>query len=856
MPLSCLVIFMGIAFAPSISGALEEGPRKIRTAPEVLPTEIRGTVRINGWTGDVAHAVIYATPVNFLSSADTRMSARGQRGRERIIPLKRTADPHVFSFSIRGLQSYTPYRLGITVPPNPAQPEQPIKVFWNGLPGGMATSGMPPVAIEGYVANTEIEIRDGDGNWVGADDLQFTDRGGAVRTLRWKSNIPGVVAGELQISLNPYPTKGVIDPCEEPEGGIVYRQQFSTQEEGWQTIGDVDFGRILMPRRTQPPADDRIALPVGQVYAGTGAVDDGVIEESSAVTPISEMDTKMLALGAPLYVRVVPVKEGGERACNLSEDGVHGWVILAKLPNGGLVAPEPQPEPEVSHLEVTTQTYTPPVINTWGDKYRKQGLVVYKFIKAHRLPPCRSIDYLTGKSGCPMLGPGAPDWLSYEYNKATQNWDKVHKHDALGQALIDAKNSWVAPNQIVTPKWPSGEPVLFVYWINPGSCDSWCSAWDFSSGFVTGLYNSVGGAVTWWAEAFASIKSGVASVVADVVKVLPVIGDACDAVVSCETLIETGMNYGLASMGLPPSLPNWEQLQQQGMDYLAGEITEQISSTTGLPPEVTSLAADQALDLAKGAAQRTLNAMTENRGKAFNGWGANWVLPFDGMEPALRTISVRKKYAGLPPIFNLPNNLYLRTAATGSFIDLLATSGSIEPFTANLYALEYVHVPDRFPYGLVINGYGPSLKIPVVLQPDYSSIPAPQCVVDPWPPYDVKCSAVQMLKPDNPWLPKSPSCFKINSTNSGYVQVDCKNYNTHIALYYRDYWIEKRLDDLQYSPCMQLSAIAHTFDALEMLKGHNPWYLFDPPFVTFAATPSKKAASWNGPFYAELPTCN
>jgi hypothetical protein len=701
----------------------------------------------------------------------------------------------------------------------------------------MAMSGAPPVAIEGYVANTEVEVKDGNGNWVGADDLQYTNPETALRTLRWKSSIPGVVAGELQISLNPYPTRGEFAPCDEPEGGIVYRKQYPVGESTWQEIGNLDFSSILRQGRTLPPRDEVPPgiVPTDYIAAGATATDILTTGDSANVSPISEMDLKMIALGAPLYIRVVPVISGRGRACDLREDGVHGWVILAKLPKSGFVAPEPQPTPEVSHLEVTTQTYTPPTVDTWGDEVRKAGGGVYKVIKTHKLPPCQTKHYYAGWAGCNLSG-NFPDWISYEYNKTTGNWDKVHRFDALGQALIDADSTWASPNEIV----PAG--LVFDYQVfHSSSCDFWCGAWNFASGFVTGLYNGVGGFVTWWAEAVESIKEGVASVVADVVEVLPGVGQLCKAaenVASCKSIIKAGMNYGLASMGLPPSLPNWEQLQQQGMDYLAGELAQEMASTTGLPPDITSLAADKTMELSKGMAQQTLEAMTEDRGKAFNGWNANWVINYDGVEPASRTISVRIKYAAWPYNYELPPNLYLRTSGFGSFKDPKVTGGSVDPFMANLYRPEDVHVPKKFPYGLVINEYGPALKIPIVLQPDYSTIPPPRCVDEG---SGVECAAST-----------SPKCWKYEG--GAYKQVDCANYNTHIAIYYRNYWKENRLDGWQYSPCLHLSATAFTISMEDVIKqmvnpSIDPWVPFEPPFGVHAFTPSKEANTWTGAFY-------
>ncbi len=150
--------------------------------PGVLPSEIRGTVRINGLITDGSQITIQAVPMGVRSSNGKRFDP-DPRARVRTATLVSTADPHVFSFEVMGLQPATLYRLGIDVPPSPISP----RIFWRGPMQGLALSGGPPVAIDGFAARTEVEILDSAGNWVGADDLQFTSAETGSRTLRWRS---------------------------------------------------------------------------------------------------------------------------------------------------------------------------------------------------------------------------------------------------------------------------------------------------------------------------------------------------------------------------------------------------------------------------------------------------------------------------------------------------------------------------------------------------------------------------------------------------------------------------------------------------------------------------------------------
>ena len=181
-------------------------------------------------------------------SPDGRRTSPGPEATARNARLTRTRDPHLYRFSVQGLHRATLYRLGISFPPNLCG-----KVFWRGPFEGLAVSGGAPVEIEGFAARTEVEISDlATGQWVGTSDLQFTDPDAAVREFRWRSSLPGVIAGELQVSTEPFPHLGTFGACDEPSRGVIYRRQVPAIRGGWVSINSVDFGHILGNGRTPP----------------------------------------------------------------------------------------------------------------------------------------------------------------------------------------------------------------------------------------------------------------------------------------------------------------------------------------------------------------------------------------------------------------------------------------------------------------------------------------------------------------------------------------------------------------------------------------------------------------------------
>ncbi len=143
------------------------------------------------------------------------------------------------------------------------------------------------------------------------------------------------------------------------------------------------------------------------------------------------------------------------------------------------------------------------------------------------------------------------------------------------------------------------------------SCD------DDDGGIVDDFIDAVGGFVDMLADfvngvssAFASIKDFAASTIASAIP-------GCSGNSLCEGAVMMGINTGLVALGMPPDLPDFEQLQAMGEDYLAETIAQQVAASTGLPGAdiATKAAVKKMIDDAKAAAQ--------------SGAGSTWI-PDDG----------------------------------------------------------------------------------------------------------------------------------------------------------------------------------------------------------------------------------
>lgn len=754
----CLLVFLFLAPYARADGVSPVEPVRAN------PREIVGTLTINGCIADPTLAKVRAVPLG-LRPSDGRSFTSDAYGRTRAALLTRTRDPHVLAFSIKGLKANRLYRIGVAYPPNPCAPSSddlPAKIFWRGPKHGLVVSGGPTVSLEGFAARTQLEVQQPEtGEWLGADDLQFDDPAAATRTLRWRTSIRGVIGAELQVSTEPFPTKGNFGCCDEPETGIVTRQMVAVQ-------GDPREDQYLEPINFHQLLGERYTDGISRGEAGIGAFTE--------VTPLSDHARRLLMAGAPLYIRVIPQTADGP-LCAIREGGISGWVMLAKIP-GAFNAPlEPtlvsKIQPWAGH------GYKPPYVGGPNQGRPGYGELGFKIIKDHTLPTLQEV-----KSGSILFDP-----LGTEMVLSGQFFPGSHLK----------KNQWF----VFTPPTSSSDGNFFSDFVSV--FEGLGSAFG---GLVTATVNFTGSFVDYLHNLTEQIKSTLAENVVSLVSYVPGVGPLCDALAggqtSCESVVKAGLEYGMTSMGMPPSIPSWEALKDQGADYLAAEVVSEIGDPTGLSKEFVKQKAKEIMVLTMGK----VSAARGGKDPRYD-----WVIPYLGFEPAIWTISVHKTTTE-----DLGTNLFLRIPKSP------------------LYLGANVHVPSRFPATNL-------LKIPVGLQPNTENIPAPVCrenpfnFLDPAPP--ISCTAA-------PLPPDKPTCWswRLKTNNQyGWVKWDCASVNW-VGIYYRDAWTAQ-----EYKPtgCVPLSAVSYS------LVGKLLWLIDSPPFLAIATLPPQFKATWNDPLHAGCP---
>jgi hypothetical protein len=195
--------------------------------------------------------------------------------------------------------------------------------------------------------------------------------------------------------------------------------------------------------------------------------------------------------------------------------------------------------------------------------------------------------------GCPTPTPPAPapeeSYLFQIISYKTFNPpDKGHE----GCYIVTKK---------ATLNWPGFPKVTF----NPG--DRFCRPPPEEKSWLEAAWDFAAGALNWISKAYNDLKAAVVNLVAKFVPDPP-----CG-----KAFLGNILDGALMAMGIPPSIPNFDQLVNQGMDYLAEQATMQI----GIPPEVTkglngNVLTGKALDEAKAKWEETVQAKFKEGMKA------------------------------------------------------------------------------------------------------------------------------------------------------------------------------------------------------------------------------------------------
>ena len=196
------------------------------------------------------------------------------------------------------------------------------------------------------------------------------------------------------------------------------------------------------------------------------------------------------------------------------------------------------------------------------------------------------IDYGEPKLGAAVNwhGTGQPDRLKVPINNPQM---VVKAYEPIRWPTTECQywfKVWKEPTGIFKGMYKVGQEL----YINPYKKNRRKDFWDRVGDAISAAVNFIEKAVNWASKAYGSIKRKVATFVANQVP-------GVDA-----DFVEGLIDAGLASMGIPPSLPDFDQLTSMGKDYLAQTLVDQ--SPVPVPPSVARDAMDKLVKEAEKSA--------------------------------------------------------------------------------------------------------------------------------------------------------------------------------------------------------------------------------------------------------------
>jgi hypothetical protein len=121
------------------------------------------------------------------------------------------------------------------------------------------------------------------------------------------------------------------------------------------------------------------------------------------------------------------------------------------------------------------------------------------------------------------------------------------------------------------------------------------------------MFSFVVDAINWISKAYQDAQNALVNLVADIIP-------GCNSASWCKTALQAGLKAGLTALGLPPSLPNFDQLVELGKGSLTDAIAEYATDATGVPCDNTEIPGTSTS--CKGLIRKGIDAMVDEVKKA------------------------------------------------------------------------------------------------------------------------------------------------------------------------------------------------------------------------------------------------
>ena len=620
------------------------------------------------------------------------IGGRASDGNQTKVVRVRAASTGVFEFMFDDLIPLTPYRLGVKL--LGASRLRCDQVVWDVSRDPLIMAGTAPVNLEAYVVNSRLAV------W-------GTPRGNRTEPA-WVAadgiDFDDPVAALRQFrwrSIDPDVTGGRLQVSTEPFPHVGGRAFNPCSEDVSKIAYQHDFA-AAPGNWAVVPVDFKAIVSGGRTATGTGILrSDEIGADPDGASAIDGNMRTRLELGHPLYVRVLSTRDGAP-VCD-PDKGVPAEALLAKiLKQTADLVDQPQ-------FEITEIVYDTPYIGARP----KTGETCYRVTEDHYLLP-------------PFYGGTV--------------WDDMAIKHMSGVSAFQTATSVFPKNLFCVPA--------------ASDDDGWLESFVSDLGTVlTGLVDEIAKLVNSASELWEEIQDYAVKAVAAGLNVIP--GINCPPQ-PCQAALEMGLEVALATMGVPPSIPNFDQLVDQGFDYAAAQVASQI----GVPSALTDVASSEAQKFVK-------KAISDMQQRPYSiPKLPSWLVPDIRFNPAVLTLKIRRT----------------------TILPLPSRPGLIRD-NDPIYAGRFVQLPAVMP--------GPNqtpIDYPMVLEPNLAGLP---------PAPASKCTAqeIQVIK---------------NFGGAASVAALCNFTEYEAAVWDKDRWVELRYKNGCYH--LRLTGLAPIGDHVFVLR--------------------------------------
>ena len=337
-----------------------------------------------------------------------------------------------------------------------------------------------------------------------------------------------------------------------------------------------------------------------------------------------------------------------------------------------------------------------PVAGTVKAEYSKKVVVKYNYASSEYeyIPPPEVI----------QIDANTPDVRLMEYRPYRyQMHDWMYYYEVVRQPTYGEYYSLLPPNMVPNiNQLVEGLTPGTVIYLEPkeDDDDSW---WDKVTDAISDVFGSIANFVAdvanWVSEKYKDLKADLIKFVAENLPGVP--EDWRDEL---KQALEYMVDYGLASVGIPPEIPNFDELTDLGADYLAATALEQ----AGIPAD--EITKEVVKDLGGEIADHASSAATS--GGAPNPMNWNWVRQYPEVmyRPAYMLIEVANNSDEMSPPGWLSGTVFTDiTTADKANPDIMTLSsrfgGSLH---YELFRPYNLRIPPLYP--------GQKLEIPVFLK--------------------------------------------------------------------------------------------------------------------------------------------